>query len=303
MKCLLIAESRGGKLLDSIYELLGFAARLDAESAIFLVGNESLLPAWGGRLYLADAGRYGQYNPDIHKALILEAIHREGPDYCVFHHSSYGSDLAPRIAASLGAAQVSEVAGLADGGFEVPCLNGKMRRTVKPARMPTVLTIQAGAFAPLNPGGHPIVEHLQTTGAGAMEFLGYESAESNAVDLGKARVIVAAGRGVGKKENMPEIAALAELLGGEVGASRPVVDAGWLERGRQVGSSGQTVAPGLYVACGISGAVQHLAGMKQSEFIVAINRDRDAPIGEVADVMVVADVTQLVPELIGRLKR
>jgi len=115
-------------------------------------------------------------------------------------------------------------------------------------------------------------------------------------------VIVSAGRGIGKKENVPIIAALAEALGGELGASRPVVDAGWVEHSRQIGTTGQVVSPKLYVACGISGAIQHVAGMKKSEFVVAINKDKDAPIGEASDVLVVADLMQFVPILTAKLK-
>jgi electron transfer flavoprotein alpha subunit len=303
MKCLLIAESRGEKPLDSTYELLGFAALLGADTAMFLVGSDNQLPAWNGRLYLADAVKYGEYNPDLHKELILAAVRQEQPDYIVFSHSSYGWDLAPRVAASLRIAQVSEVVALAAEGFEVGCCNSRMRRTVQPATAHAVLTIQAGTFAPRIPGGTPQVERLETTGKSNIEFVGYESAEMKEVDLGRAEVIVCAGRGVGKKENIALIAALARALGGEVGATRPVVDSGWVARSRQVGATGQTVAPGLYIACGISGAIQHLAGMKQSGFIIAINKDRDAPIGEVADVLVIADVVQLLPALIERFKK
>jgi electron transfer flavoprotein alpha subunit len=134
-------------------------------------------------------------------------------------------------------------------------------------------------------------------------FLGYEAAEAKGVDLAKAEVIVSAGRGVGKMENVQVIAALARALGGELGASRPVVDGGWVEHSHQVGTTGQTVSPKLYIACGISGAIQHLAGMKKSGFIVAINKDKDAPIGEVADVLVVADVMQFVPALTAKLAK
>jgi electron transfer flavoprotein alpha subunit len=136
-----------------------------------------------------------------------------------------------------------------------------------------------------------------------VEFIGYEAAEKKDVDLAKAEVIVSAGRGIGKKENVETIAALARALSGELGATRPVVDSGWVEHSRQVGSSGQTVSPKLYVACGISGAIQHIAGMKRSGFIVAINKDKDAPIGEVADVLVVADVMQFIPALLTRIKK
>src|SRR6266571_1676373 len=133
MKTLLIGEYREGKLLDSTYELFGFAGQLGAETALLLVGSEAQLPAYGGTLYLGDAAACGEYNPDLHKQLILEAVRQEDPDYVVFLHSSYGWDLAPRIAAALKGAQISEVIALADGGFEVGCCNAKMRRTFRPA--------------------------------------------------------------------------------------------------------------------------------------------------------------------------
>jgi electron transfer flavoprotein alpha subunit len=303
MKALLVGESREGKLLDTTYELFGFAAQIGAETALFLIGSEAQLPACGGTLYLGEAAACGDYNPDLHKKLLLEAIGQEQPDVVVFLHSSYGWDLAPRVAASLRLPQVSEVIGLADNGYEVGCCNGKMRRTVKPSGARAVLTVQAGAFQPLQPGGSPQVRKLAPEGKGTMEFLGYEPAEARGVDLAKAEIIVSAGRGVGKKENVPVIAALAKAMGGELGASRPVVDAGWVEHSHQVGTTGQTVSPKLYVACGISGAIQHLAGMKKSDFIVAINKDKDAPIGEVADVLVVADVMQFVPALTAKLAK
>ena len=304
MKALLVGEYREGKLLDTIYELVGFAGKIGADTAVVLVGDAANLPRYDGTLYLADAAKYGEYNPDLHKQLILAAVAKENPDYVVFPHSSYGWDLAPRVAANLKIAQVSEVIGIADGSFEVGCCNAKMRRTVKPAGSKAVLTVQAGAFSLGGEAqGTPSVVALQVDGSGKVEFLGYEPAEAKDVDLAKAEVIVSAGRGIGKKDNVPIIAALAKALGGELGASRPVVDAGWVNHSHQVGTTGQTVGPKLYVACGISGAIQHLAGMKKSDFIVAINKDKDAPIGEVADVLIVADVMQFVPALTERLQQ
>ena len=302
MKALLIAESRDGKLLASSYEPYTFAQELGAECVTFLVGSADDLPQIDGPLYLAEAARCGDYNPALHKALLLQVVEKERPDLVVFSHSSYGWDLAPRLALALKAAQVSEVVGFADGAFVVPACNAKLRRTVKPQTPITVVTLQAGAFSPAElPTGTPQVQTLTAGAATRLEFLGYEAAEKGGVDLTRAEVIVSAGRGIGKPENLAMIESLAKALHGEYGASRPVVDAGWAEHNRQVGSTGQTVAPKLYVACGISGAVQHLAGMKKSEFVVAINTDKDAPIGEVADVLVVADLKQFIPALTAKL--
>lgn len=302
MKTLLVGEYRDGKLLESTYELIGFASQLGAEAALLLVGTDSQLPEFDGTLYLADVGTYGEYNPDLHKQLVVQVVDRENPDYIVFQHSSYGWDLAPRVAAALKVAQVSEVTGLVEGGIEVGCCNGKMRRTVKPGTGRSVLTLQAGAFTALKAGRDPQVQRLETPVTSRLEFVGYEPAEVKDIDLTKAEIIVTAGRGIGKKDNVPVIAALAKAMGGELGASRPVVDAGWVEHSHQVGTTGQTVSPKLYVACGVSGAIQHLAGMKKSDFIVAINKDKDAPIGEIADVLIVADVMQFVPAFTEKVK-
>jgi len=303
MKALLVGECRDGKLLESSYELFGFASQLGAETAMLLVGREGELPSYGGKLYLADSGKYGEYNPDLHKKLVLAAVEREKPDYIVFSHSSYGWDLAPRVAVALKLAQLSEVISVVEGGFELPCCSQKMRRTVKPATAVSVLTLQTGAFPVLKPGGTPQLQQLDVEGTAGVTFLGYEPAEAKGVDLARAEVIVSAGRGVGKMENVQVIAALAKALGGELGASRPVVDGGWIEHSHQFATTGQSLSPKLYVACGISGAIQHLAGMKKSGFIVAINKDKDAPIGEVADVLVVADVMQFVPALTAKLAK
>ncbi len=304
MKALLICEYREGKLLGSSYELVAFADQLGAEMALLLIGSEAEAPRVNGTVYIADAAKYGEYNPDLHKRIILAAVERENPDYIIFIHSAYGWDLAPRVAAALKAGQVSEIVGIVDGKLEVGICNGKLRRTVTQITKKAVLTIQAGTFSPTGePQGTPQLERIELTDvASALQFVGYEPAEKKDVDLTKAEVIVGMGRGIGRKENMAVIADLAKALGGELGASRPVVDAGWLEHSLQIGTTGQTVAPRLYIACGISGAIQHLAGMKKSNFVVAINKDKEAPIGEVADVLVVADVMQFVPALTAKLR-
>ncbi len=304
MKALLVAEYREGQLLESTYELVAFAEQLGAEASMVLIGSEGAVPAFSGKLYLADAAVCGEYNPDLHKKIVAAAVEKENPELVVLVHSSYGWDLAPRLAATLGAGQISEVVGLTDGGYEVPCCNAKMRRTVTPKTPKAVLTLQSGAFsAEEAPSGSAQVEKIEVTVDGSgIEFVGYEPAEAKEVDLTRAEVIVSAGRGVGNKDNVAIIQALAKALGGELGASRPVVDAGWVEHSHQVGTTGQSVSPKLYVACGISGAIQHLAGMKKSDFVVAINKDKDAPIGEVADVLVVADVLPLVQALTEKLQ-
>lgn len=302
MKILLIAEYRDGKLLSGYTEQLGFAQDMGAETVMFLAGSESALPNYGGKLYLADSANCGEFNPDAHKKMILEVIAKEQPDMVALAHSSYGWDLAPRLAYGLKAAQVSEVVGVQDRLLIVPACNSKLRRSIRCTTSQTVVTLQAGAFKPVETSDAPQVEKVAMTGEGRVVFEGYEAAAAGGVDLSKAEIIVSAGRGIGKPENVAMIAGLAKALGGEYGASRPVVDSAWVEHNRQVGTTGQTVAPKLYLACGISGAIQHLAGMKKSEFVVAVNTDKDAPIGEIADVLVVADLQQFVPILTEKVQ-
>jgi electron transfer flavoprotein alpha subunit len=302
MKALLVGEYREGKLLGSTYELVAFAEKLGAQAALFLVGRENDLPCFNGAVYLADAGKHGEFSPEAHKQLLLEVIKKENPDIVVLSHSSYGWDLAPRLALALKAAQVSEVVDYRDGALVVPVCNAKLRRSVRPKTPVSVVTLQNGAF-PLGgePTGTPALERIDIDTPGNLQFVGYEVAEKGEVDLTKAEVIVSAGRGIGKPENLQMIVQLAKAMGGEFGASRPVVDAGWTEHNRQVGSTGQAVSPKLYLACGISGSIQHMAGMKKSEFVVAINTDKDAPIGEIANVLVVADLKHFVPMLTEKL--
>jgi electron transfer flavoprotein alpha subunit len=302
MKLLLIGEYREGKLQGNVSDLMAFARKMGGESAMFVVGTESAVPKFDGTVYLADVASCGEYNPAVHKELVLAAVAKAQADMVVFSHSSYGWDLAPRVAYALKASQVSEVVEVVDGVPVAPVCNSKLRRKVQAKTAVTVVTLQAGAFnLDGEPTGTPVVEKLSTAASSSLVFGGYEQAEQGGVDLTKAQVIVSAGRGIGKPENIAVIAGLAKALKGEYGASRPVVDAEWAEHNRQVGTTGQTVSPKLYVACGISGAIQHLAGMKKSEFVVAINTDKDAPIGEVADVLVVADLKVFVPLLTEKI--
>ncbi len=302
MKLLLVAEYRAGTLLNSYKELIDFSSKLQGDTVMFLVGAENDVPQYDGTLYLADVANFKEYDPQVHKQLLLEVIEKEQPDMVVMVHSSYGWDLAPRIAFALKAAQVSEVIDIVDSTFVVPVCNSKLRRTIEVNSEKCVVTLQAGAFGmETESQGMPVITKIQANSTSSIEFVGYEEAEQGGVDLGKANVIVSGGRGIGKPENIGLIIKLATALGGEYGASRPVVDAEWADHNRQVGTTGQTVSPKLYIACGISGAIQHLAGMKKSEFIVAINTDKDAPITEVADISVIADLKQFLPVLTEKI--
>jgi electron transfer flavoprotein alpha subunit len=304
MKALLIAEARDGRVLDWSYETEVFAARAGAETCMFIVTAAGAVPSYPGTLYLADSQRYGEYDPLAHLRLVLAVVDAEAPDLVVCVNSSYGQDLAPRIAGALQCAQVSDVVAYEEGLFTLPACNAKLRRRVKANTARVVVTLQPGAFdARERTAGEPRVEPLDVGDVDSpYESLGFEEAPSGAADLAREEVIVCAGRGVGKREHMHLVEELASALGAQIGATRPVVDAGWCDRSRQIGVSGVTVSPKLYVACGVSGAVQHLVGIRGAELVVAINTDRHAPIAEAAHVMAVADLVRLLPVLTAKLR-
>ncbi|MCG8460076.1 MAG: electron transfer flavoprotein subunit alpha/FixB family protein, partial [Holophagales bacterium] len=224
--------------------------------------------------------------------------------YVVLPHTYQTVDFVARLAQEVGAAYVPEVIEFADEGGELlfrrPILTGKMQARVRVKGEGTVmLSVQSGAFPADSAESGSTASTPLDAGAAVRdrELLGVETVGDDQVDLSKADIVVAVGRGVGKPENLGPVRELAEVLGADIGASRPVIDNGWLERERQIGSSGQTVAPKLYVAVGISGAIQHLVGMKGASCVVAINKDPSAPIFTVSQYGIVGDLHEVVPAL------
>src|SRR6185503_16768620 len=246
------------------------------------------------RVLVADHAKLGTYTPGAYIAALASAIREQAPAYVLFPHTYQSVEYFPRLAQQVDGAIVSAVAGfrLVEGAvlWTRPVLGGKLQAEVRvkaSSSGPVLASIQPGAVsAERLKRGSGVVEALPVAMLDALELdreiLGVESAAKDEVDLTKAEIIVAAGRGVGGADKMGVIQELAKALGAEIAASRPVIDNGWLPRDRQIGSSGQTVAPKLYVAAGISGAIQHLVGMKGSSVVVAINKDAGAPIFSVA---------------------
>lgn len=225
--------------------------------------------------------------------------------HVLFPATAWGKGIAPRVAARLNTAQVSEVIAVQDARTYVrPIYAGNVLATVHNSDAIQVLTIRATGFsAAATQGGMASVEKVGAAPAlGRSRFVSSETAKSDRPELASARVVVSGGRGLGSKENFTQvIVPLADALGAAVGASRAAVDAGYAPNDWQVGQTGKVVAPELYVAAGISGAIQHLAGMKDSKVIVAINTDAEAPIFGVADYFVEADLFKAVPEWVGEL--
>jgi electron transfer flavoprotein alpha subunit len=288
---------------------------------------------------VADHPALAAYTPGSWIGVLAPAIGAERPDYVIFPHTYQTVDYVPRLAQRTGAGLLPEVTGFApaaaatgspDGaaanaasaGGEAagdglvwtrPVLGGKLQARVRVRGAGTVLvSVQSGSFpadalpaAAADGDADAKLQPLPVDPAQARpdrEVLGYEEAAAQQVDLTKAGIIVAVGRGVGGADKLGPIEELARALGAEIGASRPVIDSGWLPRERQIGSSGQTVSPRLYIAAGISGAIQHLVGMKGSAVIVAINKDPSAPIFTVARYGLVGDLHELVPALTAAVK-
>ncbi len=302
---LIVTELKDGAIREASYELVSFAQKIGGDIKSLVIGSgvageaESFAKKGGGTVYVADDASLANYNVDGYAAAIRAGIDASGADVVLISNTPSGWDVAPRIAAALDVAFVSDAFDFQDGAYIRRIFNGKLDARVKVEGDKAIVSVQPGALAAFDGSSEGSTEALTVDTSGARaKFIEVKVAESKGVDLTKASVIVSGGRGVGDPEKFTEvIQPLADALGGAMGASRPVVDAGWLPHQYQVGSSGQVVTPKLYIACGISGAIQHLVGMKGSNFIIAINKDPDAPIFEVAQLGVVADLFEIVPAL------
>jgi len=311
---LVVAEQKSGVLsrisLEALAAGQALARSIGGDCSAAVLGDSSaaaneLTSKTLARVYTLEHPLLKQYTPDGYNAALEQLIRKISPAYVMFPHTYQVRDFAPALAARFGQSLISDVVAIQAGpAFIRQLFQGKLnadyRRTGSESG-PGFVSVQAGSFRvdDLQPGtssaeSFPVELSAQTIRTTPGEPF-RESAQT--VDLAAAPVIVSVGRGIREQENMPLVESLAQALGAELAASRPICDAGWLPIERQVGSSGHTVAPKLYLAVGISGAIQHLVGMKGSKTVIAINKDENAPIFEVADYGVVGDLFEIVPEL------
>ena len=312
---LVVIEQRENRISRISWEALAAGQRLAAlagapVTAVLLGEDTSTLAVEVAahpvaKVVRAEHALLAQYTPDAFTLALQQLIEKEGPTHVVLPHTYQVRDYAPALAARLGQVLISDVVDIGQGPvFTRQLMQGRLNGEYKSTGSgPCLVSVQAGAFraetveAAPNPAPietfHPALEAAQIRTKPGQPFRG----SSQTVDLGSAQLIVSVGRGIKEAENLTLVQDLAKALGAELAASRPICDNGWLPMERQVGSSGQTVAPKLYLAIGISGAIQHLVGMKGSQCIVAINKDPDAPIFEVADYGIVADLFEVVPAL------
>jgi electron transfer flavoprotein alpha subunit len=319
---LAVLEQRDGALRKVSYEVVTGARRL----ADALGGNVDALIVAAGAVRGADQlGRFGAdnvitltnpvfglYAPEGYARVITERVKGGGGGYgaVVFAASATGKDLAPRVAARLGRPLAQDVTDLGVEGGAVtvvrPVYAGKALLKLKVAGTPALISLRPNVFTPVErPKAGTQASAAVAEPAGRVVVKAIKAAEAGTLDVAEAPIIVSGGRGLKEPVNFKVLEALAAAFGGQaaVGASRAVVDAGWRPHADQVGQTGKTVSPTLYVAVGISGAIQHLAGMRTSKVIVAINKDKDAPIFKVADYGIVGDLFEVVPTLTEEIKK
>ncbi|MBI2188776.1 MAG: electron transfer flavoprotein subunit alpha/FixB family protein [Acidobacteria bacterium] len=317
---LVVAEQRAGVLNRATWEALVAAQLLaqqsgDAPIRIVVLGASDAVAqelagaGVGDVLVLADAA-LETYTPDAYMMALAQAIPSLRPEFVLLPHTYQTRDFVPALAARLDKPLITDVTAVSGSTFTRPMFQGKLAAEVRPSGgPPCFVTCQIGAFradrvqkgsAPSAVSRQPVA--IDRAGIRQTPEAPFQEA-TQSVDLTQAARIVAVGRGIKSREQLPVAEALAKAMGAELAASRPICDSGWLPMERQIGSSGQTVAPKLYVALGISGAIQHLVGMKGSRTIVAINKDADAPIFEVADYGIVGDLFEIVPAIIAELEK
>ena len=310
MSLLVIAEHDNASLKTATLNAVTAAARIGGEIHILVAGSgcgavaEQAAKVTGvAKVRVADAAHYGDQTAENLAALIV--ANASGYSHILAPATSNGKNTLPRVAALLDVAQISEISAVVDADtFVRPIYAGNAMATVKSADSTKVITVRTTGFdAAAATGGSAAVEALAAgTDLGQSKLIGRELTKSARPELGAAKIIVSGGRGMGSGENYHKVLEpLADKLGAAMGASRAAVDAGFVPNDYQVGQTGKIVAPQLYIAIGISGAIQHLAGMKDSKVIVAINKDADAPIFQVADYGLVADLFTAVPELVAAL--
>ena len=309
MKTLVWVEHEGGQLKDATLSAVTAAAKLGevhllvAGEGVGGVADQASKIAGVGKVHVADNAAYAHALPEAVAPLVVELMGHH--DAFVAPATSTAKNIAPRVAALLDVMQVSDILSVeGDNTFTRPIYAGNAIATVKSNDAKLVITVRGTAFEKASrEGGSGTIEAVSAAAAGeGSTFVGAEISKSERPELTSAKVIVSGGRALQNSENFHTIIEpLADKLGAAVGASRAAVDAGYVPNDYQVGQTGKIVAPEVYIAIGISGAIQHLAGMKDSKTIIAINKDEDAPIFQVADIGLVGDLFKIVPELTEKL--
>jgi electron transfer flavoprotein alpha subunit len=313
---LAVCEQRDGKLRKVSHEVVTGAHRLGGTVEAVLcaagpvAGADQLGKFGADKVVTLTNAAFAKYAPEGMAQAIAERAKSGGYTAVVFAASATGKDLAPRVAGKLGVALTADCTEVAaEGGAIIatrPVYAGKALLKVKVAAQPAIVSLRPNVFTPVErPKAGSAETVAVNVAAGRVVVREIKAAEAGALDVAEAQIVISGGRGLKEPANFKVLEELAHAFGGQaaVGASRAVVDAGWRAHADQVGQTGKTVSPTLYIAVGISGAIQHLAGMRTSKVIVAINKDKDAPIFKVADYGVVGDLFEVVPKLTEEIKK
>jgi electron transfer flavoprotein alpha subunit len=309
MSVLVLAEHDNAKLASSTAHAVAAAGKLGGDCHVLVAGHGAQAVAQAAsqlagvaRVLVAEAPYLASATAENLAACAL-ALLPGSYSHVVVAATNYGKNVAPRIAAKLDVAQVSDVTAIESADtFVRPIYAGNAFATVQSKDPVKVLTVRTTAFDSAPPGGSAPIENVDAApDTGLSKVTGQELTKSERPELAGARIVVSGGRGLGSGENFKMLEALADKLKAAIGASRAAVDAGYVPNDYQVGQTGKIVAPDLYIAIGISGAIQHLAGMKDSKVIVAINKDPEAPIFQIADYGLVGDLFEIVPQLTAEL--
>jgi electron transfer flavoprotein alpha subunit len=313
-KVLVYAEQAGGKPAAIALELLTKARELgDTEAVALGAGAEAAAAVLGKHgaktVHVNEDGVFDEFVAEPQTDAVEAVVKKISPDLLLFGFTSDSREVAGRLAARLDVGLISNAQDVqaADGGFSarVPYFGGARVATMQALNSPAIVLIRPKSFEPSEAGGEAHVEKLELSideGSKRARITDRVQEAGEKVKLEDARVVISGGRGMGGPENFPLLEQLADALGAAVGASRAVVDAGWVPYSMQVGQTGKTVAPNVYIACGISGAMQHTVGMKSAKVIIAINKDAEAPIMKIADLGVVGDALKIVPKLTEAVK-
>ncbi len=311
MPILVIAEHDNACLKAATLNTVSAAARLGADIEVLVAGSNCAAAAQAAaqlagvaKVKVADAAAYAEQGAENLAALLVGLVQAGGYSHVLAPATTYGKNVLPRVAALLDVAQISDIVAIESADtFVRPIYAGNALATVKSSDAVKVITVRTTAFDAVGTGGSATVEAVAAgPDLAQSKLVGRELTKSARPELGAAKIIVSGGRGLGSGDAYRSVLEpLADKLGAAMGASRAAVDAGFVPNDYQVGQTGKIVAPQLYLAVGISGAIQHLAGMKDSKVIVAINKDPEAPIFQVADYGLVADLFEAVPQLVAAL--
>ena len=305
MSILVVAEHENSEIKAATLNTIAAGVAIGGEIHVLVAGEDCGGAAEAAamidgvtKVLVADSAEYAHGIAENLTPLVLSLA--DDYEHLLANSTSFGKNLMPRVAAMLDVQQISDISGVTSADtFDRPTYAGNAIATVQSSDGKKVITVRGTAFDPVAAeGGSAAVENVGAQGdSGLTSYVGSEISKSERPELTSARVIISGGRGMQSGDNFPMLEKVADILGAAVGASRAAVDAGFVPNDYQVGQTGKIVAPELYIAVGISGAIQHLAGMKDSKVIVAINKDEEAPIFQVADYGLVADLFQAVPEL------